>query len=97
MFLWSQKCQQSFQLLKRFLSSAPILKITNLEKGFIVFIDTCIEGLGGVLMQDLYVVCCDLGKLKEHEKNCATHDLELLSIIHVLNIWDITYLEEYLS
>ena len=35
-------------------------------------------------MQDNHVICCESRKLKEHEKNYATHDLELASIVHAL-------------
>jgi hypothetical protein len=50
-------------------------------------LDACIEGLGGVLMQDNYVVCYESRKLKEHEKNYVTHDLELVAIVHALKMW----------
>jgi hypothetical protein len=33
------------------------------------------------------VVCYESKKLKEHERNYATHDLELTSIIHALKMW----------
>lgn len=47
--------------------------------------NACIEGLGGVLMQDNHVVCYESWKLKElHGKNYATHDLELDAIVHTL-------------
>ena len=29
----------------------------------------------------------DLGKLKEHKENYATHDLELVAIMHTLKMW----------
>ena len=38
-------------------------------------------------MQDNHVICFELRKLKEHEKNYATHDLELTSIVHALKMW----------
>jgi hypothetical protein len=49
--------------------------------------DACKEGLGGVLMQENYVVAYESRKLKEHENNYATHDLELVAIIHALKMW----------
>jgi len=49
--------------------------------------DACKEGLGGVLIQENYVVGYESRKLKEHENNYATHDLELASIIHALKMW----------
>ena len=38
-------------------------------------------------MQDNHVVCYDSRKLNEHEKNYATHYLELAAIVHALNMW----------
>jgi ribonuclease HI len=47
----------------------------------------CKEGLGGVLSQNGFVICYESKKLKEHEKNYATHDLELAAIVHALKKW----------
>ena len=47
----------------------------------------CGKGLGGILMQDNHVVCYESIKLKEHEKNYGTHDLELVAIVHALKMW----------
>jgi hypothetical protein len=47
--------------------------------------NACKEGLGGVLSQNGFVICYESRKLKEHEKNYATHDLEFLAIVHALN------------
>ena len=38
-------------------------------------------------MQDNHMVCYESRKLKEHEKNYATHDLELAAIVHALKMW----------
>ena len=65
------RCEESF---KNLLTSAPILKIANPEKYVVVWIDACNQGLGGVLMQDNHMVCYESRKLKEHDKNYATHD-----------------------
>ena len=73
--------------MKNLLTSAPALKIADPEKYFVVCIDACDQGLGGVLMQDNHVICYDSRKLKEHEKNYATHDLELATIVHALKMW----------
>ena len=37
-------------------------------------------------MQDIHVVCYASIKLKDHEKNYATHDLELATIVHALKM-----------
>jgi hypothetical protein len=42
-----------------------------------------------------HVVYYESIKLKEHEKNYATHDLELASIVHALKCGDITSVNVY--
>ena len=86
-FEWTPRCEESFQRLKNLLTSAPILKIVDPKKDFVVCIDACNQGIGGVLMQDNHVVCYESMKLKDHEKKYATHDLELAVIVHALNMW----------
>jgi hypothetical protein len=56
-FIWSLECEASFQQLKHLLTDAPILRIVDPEKDFLVCIYACKEGLGGVLMQEGQVIC----------------------------------------
>jgi hypothetical protein len=49
-FQWIDECESSFQQLKKLLTSAPILKIADPDKDYVVCIDVCKEGLGGVLI-----------------------------------------------
>ena len=86
-FEWTSKCEESFHWLKYILTSAPVLKVANQEKYSVICIDACGEGLGGVLMQENHVICYKSRKLKEHEKNYATHDLELAAMVHALKMW----------
>jgi hypothetical protein len=69
------------------LTSAPILRTADPNADFIVCTDACKEGLGGVLNQNRFVICYESKKLKEYEKNYATHDLELAAIVHDLKKW----------
>jgi hypothetical protein len=86
-FIWSQKCQDSFDKLKGLLTTTPILKVVDPYKDFTVCVDASKEGLGGVLSQDGHVICYESQKLKEHERNYVTHDLELAVVIHALKMW----------
>ena len=86
-FDWNSKCEESFKKLKTLLTSAPILRITDPNKDFVVCTDACNDGLGGVLTQDGHVIVYDSRKLKIHENNYATYDLELAAIIHALKMW----------
>jgi hypothetical protein len=56
-------------------------------KDFVLCTDACKEGLGGVLTQNGHVICYESGKLNDHEINYATHDLELVAIVHALKMW----------
>jgi hypothetical protein len=76
-FIWTSECEERFQELKYLLTNAPVLKIADPNKDFLVCTDACKEGLGGVLMQEGHVICYESRKLNEHEINYVTHDLEL--------------------
>ena len=86
-FDWNQKCEDSFKKLKTLLTSAPILRIANPNKYFIVCTDACNDGLGGLLTQEGHVIAYESRKLKIHENNYATYDLELFDVIHALKMW----------
>jgi len=86
-FTWTDKCEESFQELKRRLTSAPILVIPDVGKPFEVYCDASHLGLGCVLMQEKKVVAYASRQLKVHERNYPTHDLELVAIVFALKIW----------
>ena len=67
--------------------TAPALRIVDPDGDFIVCTDASKEGLGGVLLQNDHAICHESWKLKEHENNYPTHDLELVAIIHALKMW----------
>jgi hypothetical protein len=72
---------------KKTLTSAPILKIVDPDEDFVVCMYVCKEGFNGVLNKNYIVVCYVFQKLKEHEGNHDTHNLELEKIVHALKIW----------
>ena len=66
---------------------APILRIADPNKDFVVCTDAYNDGLGGVLTQYGHVIAYESRKLKIHENNYATYDLELAADIHALKMW----------
>ncbi|GAU35508.1 hypothetical protein TSUD_155390 [Trifolium subterraneum] len=86
-FVWDELCENSFNLLKQKLTSAPVLVIPDPDKKYVVYCDASHKGLGCVLMQDGAVVAYASRQLKPHEENYPTHDLELAAIIFALKIW----------
>lgn len=59
----------------------------DLVGDFVVCTDSSLEGLGTILMQDRCVISYESHKLKDHELNYITHDLELAVIVHALTRW----------
>jgi hypothetical protein len=55
-FKWTPACEASFQELKKRLTTAPILVMSDMEKSFSIFCDASGQCLGYVLMQDGHVV-----------------------------------------
>jgi hypothetical protein len=86
-FKWDEKCQDSFDQLKKRLMSPPVLVMPDLQKGFDIYCDACGQGLGCVLMQEGYVIAYASRQLRKHELNYPTHDLELAAVVHALKIW----------
>ncbi|GJY95907.1 putative reverse transcriptase domain-containing protein, partial [Tanacetum coccineum] len=77
MFVWGDKHEETFQLLKQKLCSAPILALPEGSEDFIVYYDASIKGLGTVMMQREKVIAYALRQLKINEKNYTTYDLKL--------------------
>jgi hypothetical protein len=69
------------------LTTTPILKVPDMDVGFLVCTDASKEGLGGVLMQDERVIAYISRKLRRNEENYTMHDLELLAIVYALKVW----------
>ena len=86
-FDWSPACEEAFQSLKTFLTTAPVLAQPDIERPFDVYCDASKMGLGCVLMQDGRVIAYASCQLKKHEVNYPTHDLELAAVDHALKIW----------
>jgi hypothetical protein len=82
---WTLACQESFETLKKKLTTAPVLILPDVHKPFSVYCDASYTGLGCVLMHEGKVVAYSSHQLKINEKNYPTHDLELAVVVHALN------------
>ncbi|GAU42813.1 hypothetical protein TSUD_288410 [Trifolium subterraneum] len=78
---------RSFQELKKKLTTVPVLILPDAKESFVVYCDASKLGLGGVLMQKGKVVAYASRKLKVHERNYPTHDLELAAVVFALKVW----------
>ena len=55
-FIWTPRCEESFQELKKRLTTAPVLSIIDGNQRLTVYTDACGDGVGAVLMQDGKVI-----------------------------------------
>jgi hypothetical protein len=86
-FVWNQKCEEAFHLLRGHLTTTPVLAQPDNAKPFDVYCDASGIGLGCVLMQENRVIVYASRALRPHEQSYPTHDLELAAVIHALKIW----------
>ncbi|WAR56379.1 hypothetical protein PtB15_7B227 [Puccinia triticina] len=92
-FVWDDKCNSAFECLKTAFTSAPILKIADPYKPFILECDCSDFALGAVLSQvcnkdkELHPVAYLSQSLVQAEKNYKIFDKELLAIVAAFKEW----------
>ena len=86
-FVWDDQCNEAFKILKTRLTTAPILALPDRDSKFELYTDASKNGLGCVLMQNGRVIAYASWKLKTHEINYLTHDMELAAVVFALKIW----------
>jgi hypothetical protein len=59
-YVWSKDCGETFQTLKKLLTTSPVLAQPNIAKHFDVYCDASGTGLGCVLMQEGRVISYSL-------------------------------------
>ena len=87
-FVWGKECQESFEVLKSHLTTAPIVRAPNWQLPFEVMCDASDLAIGAVLGQredgKPHVVYYTRKTLNEAQKNYATTDKELLAVVYAL-------------
>jgi len=86
-FLWFDACEVSFEKLKDNMTYAPVLTLLEGTDGLVEYCDISRMGQGSVLIWYGKVVAYASRKLKVHERNYLTHNLELEIVIFELIIW----------
>ena len=90
-FTWSLREGEAFQNLKDVLLHAPVLQLADPERKFFVTTDASDFAIGAVLSQvwddGEHPIAYESRKLNAAEGNYATHEKELLAVIHALRTW----------
>ncbi|KAJ9675844.1 hypothetical protein PVL29_024678 [Vitis rotundifolia] len=88
-FIWDERCQRSFEQLKLFLTTAPIVRAPNWQLPFEVMCDASDFALGAVLGQredgKPYVIYYANKTLNEAQRNYITTEKELLAVVFALD------------
>ena len=88
-FLWDEDCQRSFEKLKVYLTTAPIVMAPNWQLPFEVMCDASDLAIGVFLEQrgggKPYVVYYASKTLNEAQRNYTTTEKELLAVVYALD------------
>ena len=73
--------------MKQAVSTAPILKVVDLKKPFILETNASGVDIGAVLSQDGRPIAFESKKLSPTQRNWPVHEQEMYAIIHALKTW----------
>lgn len=94
-FNWNDACQNAFDVLKKKLTSCPILSLPNFKYKFNLCTDASNKAIGAVLFQNINgcekVISYGSRKLNDAEQNYSTIEKECLAIV-----WSIQNYRHYL-
>ena len=79
-FIWGPEHIEAFQLLKREISTAPILQYYDPKGPVVLQTDACTKGLGTVFLQDGHPVYFASKSLTTAQQNYVTIGLEALAV-----------------
>jgi hypothetical protein len=85
--IWNNACDEVFKILKKLLTTSPVLTQSDIAKPFDVYCDASGTSLGSVLMQEGRVISYSLRQLRFHEEHYPTHDLKLAAVVMALRTW----------
>jgi hypothetical protein len=91
-FVWTDKCEHSFQELKKRLATSSVLALPTESSNFVVYSDASKKGLGCVLIHNGNLIAYASCQLKPYEQNYPTHDLDLAAVVFVLRSGGTNYM-----
>ena len=92
-FVWGEQQQAAFEALKAALTEAPLLMLPRPDEPYEMHTDASDFAIGAVLYQedavsgDLRPIAYESHKLSEVQRRYATHERELLAVVHALKVW----------
>ena len=91
--MWDDKCEDAFNKLKGILSSYPILRSPNFDKGFVLMTDASDIGVGAVLLQGegdrIFPIAYFSKKLNDGQRKYSTVEKETLALLLALRHFEV--------
>jgi hypothetical protein len=73
-FIWTKKSQESFDHMKEFMSTCPVLALPDFTLPFVLECDESGEGIGAVLMQRGHPIVFESRKLSQPKRLYSIYD-----------------------
>lgn len=90
-FNWTQNCEEGFEILKKSLTSTPLLSYPDFNKPFIVTTDASNFAVGAILSQGTIPldkpICYASRTLNRAESRYSTIEKELLAVVYALALF----------
>ena len=83
-FSQTRGAQQTFEKMKKIMSSCLVLALPYFTQPFVVEWDASGEGIGVVLIQNHQPIAFESIKIKYYEHHYSIYDKEMLAILHTL-------------
>ncbi|CAA7036526.1 unnamed protein product [Microthlaspi erraticum] len=86
-FVWSTEAQDTFELIKQKLTSAPILVLPDFELPFELHCDSSKLGIGAVLSQQTRPIAYFSEKIAGARSRYNTYDIEFYAVVQAIKHW----------
>lgn len=86
-FVWTNTTEESFQLLKQGLISAPVLVLPDFSKPFVVETDACDAGVGAILQQHGHPIAYMSKALCPKFRGLSAYEKEYLAVVVAIDQW----------
>lgn len=86
-FEWTAQATTAFLALKAAMVSAPVLRLPDFEKQFVVETDACDFGIGAVLMQEQHPIAFLSKSLSQTHLALSIYEKEFLALLMAVDRW----------
>jgi hypothetical protein len=86
-FTWTPAVVQDFQTLKMAMCTTLVLALPDFTKTFVLECDASGKGIGAFLMQKCRPLAFPCKQLSERNLGKSIYEKEMLSILHVVDLW----------